>query len=354
MSRSPRRMSLAALLVLLLVPGSLPAAPSGESAAGESAAEAPSDAETDKPPARPTAEFQRALEKGREDYNQGNYAAAAEHYVRAIQMNPTEASVYRNMARTLFWKKDYPRAVAYYDFYLQTAPEGVDTQAVARERKLASQRAGDAVWKMPESQKRVLEAFRDELTDGRAYTEGGGGAWALYETLLRTGYAQPDLAHMKKRLRKRLLEEFEGRLVVASDEPTPQLPLDGWQRQQLRLEAAKSLTADSAFRRRVNRRMSLVDAALALLNGQYDTAADLAADAAERNPDMLFVRWYRLSALMEAEEYKKASAALEEFRSALPDADNPHRAYLTAYEAILAHRRGDNQKAASRYYEVLQ
>lgn len=299
-------------------------------------------------------QYQRALEQGRSAYNEGDYEKAAEHFADAIQADPENSQTYRNLARTYFWKKDYAHAVVYYDHYLQLASTSGGADKIKRERKLAAQRAGDDVWTIPDSQQRVLGALRDELTDGTAYTKGGGGAWALYNTLLRTGYAHPDLARLKERLRTKLIDEFEGILVVETDQPVPVLSLDQWERQQRRLEAARSLTTDPAVRKIVDRRMKLVETALALLNGRYGDAAELADKARKVNPDMPFVRWHQLSALIHAEKYDKAEATIEQFRKRLGDDSDQKLKYLRVLEAVIAQRKGNSEAAAKHYMDVLR
>ncbi len=293
------------------------------------------------------------LAKGREAYNAKNYQKAAERFVEAAQAHPDRPEPYRNLARTHFWREQYARAGTYYDHYLQLADEPEDLDKVKRERKHAAERAGDEVWQRPKSQRRVLEALREELTDGEAYTEGGGGAWALYEALLRTGYAAPELAHLQKRLRKRLIDEYEGLLVSERDQPVPGLSLEEWQRQQMRLEAARSIAESAGVRKIIDRRMTIADAAIALLNGRHEEAADLASEAIEGNPDMPFVHWYRAVALVQADRPEQAREALRTFEKQT-DADGSEReAYLEILRGIVAHRDGDTASAAEAYRTIL-
>jgi len=331
------------------VAGPATAAP-GDGGAAES-----SDQGGSETPATPSDDqYEQLLEQGRDAYNDNNYAEAAELYTEAAQLLPNRPEAYRNLARTYFWRKDYPRAVVFYDFYLKLIPDAKDVAKVKRERKLAAQRAGDDVWQRPDAQKRVSGALRDALTDGDAYTEGGGGAWALYKSLIRTGYAAPDLARLKQRLRKKLVDEFEGLLLPDSDEPVPVLNLQQWQRQQMRLEAARSIAVESGVRKVIERRMTIVDTAIALLNGRYDDAADLAEQALEANPDMAFIHWFRLTALAHDERYDEARQVLEAYRKRVDVGADHEQAYLEVMEAILSHREGETDGAADMYRKLLE
>jgi len=299
-------------------------------------------------------EFSRLMDEGRSAYNESNWEGAEKFYRRAAQVAPERPVAYRNLARTHFMAEQYARAAALYEQYLELAPASADTSRIERERKLATHRAGDDVWTRPDSQKRVLEALRDALTDGEAYTKGGGGAWALYETLLRTGYVHPNLAHIRTRLRERLLEEFDRRATPESAQPTPVLSLQNWQRQQRRLDAARSLTDDGEVRTRIDERMRIVETALALLNGRAEEAADHAASARESNPDLEFLRWFEVAALVAAEKYDRAEERLAAISDSSEELSASKRRYLRALRGIVAHRRGEAEAAADLYRRVLR
>lgn len=341
-----------ALIALLCAIGWSPAVeaddPGSEAPdSADSGGEAPSAEE-------PSSEFSRLMDEGRNAYNDSKWKRAAQLYRRAAQVAPERPAAYRNLARAHFMNENYARAATLYEQYLELAPASADTSRIERERKLATHRAGEDVWTRPDSQKRVLEALRDALTEGEAYTEGGGGAWALYKALLRTGYVHPDLGHIQTRLRERLLEEFKQRATPESDQPTPVLSLQDWQRQQRRLEAARSLTGDSEVRSKIDDRMRIVETALALLNGRSEEAAEHAASAREANPDMDVLRWFEVAALVGAEQYDRAEERLDAVSAETEDLSESKRRYLQALRAIVAHRRGDAGAAADLYRRVLR
>src|SRR5690554_3064428 len=264
-------------------------------------------------------------------YNQGDYAAAADQYRALIQAQPDHALAYRNLARSYFWQSIYPEAVVYYDFYLRLAPDADDLGQVQSERRLSASRAGTQVWRTPAAQAQALDALNTSLEDGLGLTTGEGGAWGIYQTLLRTGYAQPELAGLKRRLVRKLLNEFVGLLVPDANQPAPRLELADWTLQLERLDAARSLNDDPAFLSVIERRTPIAQAAIALLNGRFEQAHSLSQTAIEQNPDMPFMRWFEVRALVELTRYADALSALETLEDQARSA-NPK---LLEYSAIL-------------------
>ncbi len=297
--------------------------------------------------------YSKVLKEANAAYNEGKYDAAEDGYVRAVQARPEEAVPYRNLARTYFWQSDYAPAVAYYDIYMRQASDADDIEQVRAERKLASSRAGGEPWAMPESQHMALQALEEQLEGGSAYTSGGGGAWGLYQTLLRTGFAQPELARLRRQMVSRLLGEFEGQLVTATDQPTPRLELEDWQLQQERLDAAKSASSDPAVMEALERRSLIPEAATALLNGRYERAVTLAGEAAEKNPDMPFIRWFEVSALVEAEQPERALEAVDALAKTLKERAPQHLGYVRIVRASVLERLGRHDEAADIYLGVI-
>ncbi len=297
--------------------------------------------------------YESLRSQGREAYNVEQYDRAETYYIEAIQAAPDEPEAYLDLARTFFWRDMYATAVAYYDFYIQQSDEEDISDKVTSERRLAASRSGDQVWKVPDSQTRILESLRTRLNEGEAYTSGGGGAWGLYRALLRTDYAHPDLIQVRNRLRSKLLEEFDARLQPESGEPTPQLSLSQWKRQIKRLEAARKLTRDEDVRQRIQRRGAITKAATALLNGRHRKAAEASQRAVESHPERTFLKWFHVSALVQANRHDRAQQTLERYSSELEsmsDGDD----YLEVLQSTLAHRRGNLEQAVDLYDTLLQ
>lgn len=298
--------------------------------------------------------YEAALKQGNTAYNAGDYDAAVEAYVDAIQAAPLQAPAYRNLARAYFWSSRYAAASAYYDHYLRLAPEAADVEQVKAERRLSGERARDAVYTLPDAQRMALEAFGRELESGRAYTSGGGGAWALYETVLRTGYAEPQLAQLRSRLARRLLDEFDAHATPEAGQLTPRLDLEGWQLQAERLAAAQSIADDPALVEILKKRSTAVEAAIAMLTSQWNDAASLARLARTSNPDFEFLVWLEASSLMSANKYEEVLRLLDEVARELLDRDRDRLDYVRALRAIALHRMQRHEDAAALYLEVLR
>ncbi|MFU8804764.1 MAG: tetratricopeptide repeat protein [Bradymonadaceae bacterium] len=293
-----------------------------------------------------------AVVRGNKAYNESRYAEAEQAFIEAIQTSPERPEAYRNLARTYFWQDQYSAATAYYDFYIRLNPQGEDAEQIRSERRLASNRAGGEAWTMPESQRMALRALQNELDEGRAYTAGAGGAWGLYRALLRMQYAQPDLAVMRRQLLRRLVDEFEGHLIASEHQPSPILDLDDWKVQEERLAAARRISDDELVEDMLRRRELIVRAAQALLNHQFDHAVRLSAQAAEENPDMLFVNWYRITALTRSGKLEAALEVLETFARRLAQTAPHHLSYARIMRASLLRTMGREEDAAEMYVEM--
>jgi len=296
-----------------------------------------------------------AVRSGNAAYNSGDYPAALRWYVQAIQADPNQASTYRNLARTYFWQDQYAAATAFYDHYLRLAPaDSTDLEQVKAERKLASTRAGEDIWTIPDNQRLARQALDTELQNGKAFSEGGGGAWGLYETLVRTGYVQPDLAQLKSTLTRRLIDEFEGQLQPQGNDLVPQLNIEAWQIQSQRLSAARAVALDPTLVAMIDRRSTVVEAGLALLGGRTAKAVDLAKLARKENPDLKWTTWYEIVALVRAGDQKAALEVLETFSRQLRQ-DNPSQIpYATTMKAIILQRLERWDDAAQTFEIVLQ
>ncbi|MBA2664122.1 MAG: hypothetical protein H0U74_17660 [Bradymonadaceae bacterium] len=294
-----------------------------------------------------------ALKRANDAYNQSRYDEARDGFIEAIQAEPHAPDAYRNLARTYFWQNDYSSATAYYDLYMRLAAEAADLEQVRAERRLAATRAGDQIWQMPEGQRLALKALGDELDEGRAYTAGGGGAWGLYRTLLRMQFAQPELAQLRRRLVRRLLDEYEGLMVPQVNQLAPLLDLEDWKVQRERLRAARTLTNDEAMLDVLRRREMIVEAAEALLLGRYPAAATLAESAASENADIAFLHWYRIAALIYAGRHALAMTAVEELGRRLLDAAPAQLDYARIVRAAVLQASGKHDDAAGIYLDLL-
>jgi len=292
-------------------------------------------------------DYDSAIRQGNVAYNAGEYAAAQSHYIKAIQAEPTRAIGYRNLARAYFWTDQYGAAAHYYEHYLKLAPaEATDLEVIRGERKLAVTRAGENIFRLPENVRLARQALETELGSGRAYTESGGGAWGLYETLLRTGYAEPDLIQVRTTLGRRLMDEFDGLLLPAGQDILPVASFEAWQVQSQRLVALRRIQRDPAVLELINRRSTVVECALAMLSGQIDQSVDLARLARTSNPDLRFLTWYEIVALTRANRHEEALTTLEQFSRQLRTENPAQISYALALRALILKRQDRSQDAA--------
>ena len=296
-----------------------------------------------------------AMKVGTTAYNAGDYAAASDAYITAIQANPTDSAAHRNLARSRFWAGDYAGAVAAYDNYFRVAPEGGDPKLKA-ERRLAAERAGTRIYTPPPAQDQALAALQQALESGRAYTDGGGGAYGLFQTLLRTRYAEPSLAQVRARLARRLLDEFDAELLTGSAAVTPRLDLEAWELQAQRLSAARNVADDPAILDIAEQRAVVVEAATAMLTSRWTAAVELARTARQLNPDLRFLWWFEACSLVGDQRSADAEAVIEELEASLSDdaVDREIRAYARILRAVAMQNDGRAADSATLFMDVLR
>ena len=293
----------------------------------------------------------QALLEGRQAYNSDDLEGARRAFTAAIQAMPAEAAGYRNLARTLHWLEEYAEATAFYEYYLKLAPEAEDRATIEQERRAAAARAGGAQWSLPGDQRMALRSLERELAQGRAITAGGGGAWGLFQTLLRMGYAAPELAILRRDLEEKLFEEFEAQLQPREGF-VPVMRSDGWQLQAERLGAIEELTRRESRLAWAERRRQVVQTMEALLGGRYAQAAELGAGAARENRDLPYLRWYQALAYEQSRRPAEALDLIEDllFRGSF---EGEARRQVEVLRAQLLQQMGRNEEAAKVYREIL-
>lgn len=293
-------------------------------------------------------------------YNAGDYPNAIPLAVEAIQLAPHRADYYLGLARALFWGEQYETAVFYYDVYLTHFGPGLPASTAAanrpdrvrQERESANQgRPNPAAPVAPPATQDEARTLLDaRLVDGVIVNERGGGAWAIYQGLLRSGYARPDLPALRAQLAQAL--HLEATTLVPTDRAMmPALSEGQWQAQRQRLafwmeldrlqQAAAPTTAaagtptppnTAATPPTTDGRAAQVQALIALTEGQqqylnmnWENAQTLFTQALTLDPALLPAHVGRLNALY------RSSTALRDERSAA----------LTAFQEALRRMNGD-------------
>ncbi len=296
--------------------------------------------------------YDEALLQGREYYNAERREEARDAFVRAIQILPEQPAPYRNLARNYNLMGEYAEATEFYDRYLRLAPDADDRDVIDRERRGSAMRSGEEPWRLPANQRMAKRALERELDDGRALTDGDGGAWGLYRTLLGTGYVAADLDELRRKLQQRLVDEMES-YFQPEDGFLPVLSREDWVLQRQRLGALYELARSAESVEFTERRTLVVRAAKALYQESGDDAVELARQASYANDDLKFVGWYEVVALDEAGRSGDAIILLDE----LLDADvfeGEGRRRAEVVRAQLLRRQGHSDEAAEVYRQVLR
>jgi hypothetical protein len=290
-------------------------------------------------------------------YNQGLYGDAVRLFIESVQQDPGHLNSYRNLARSYFWLENYAAAATAYGHYLRLAQElkspPSDQDAVSAERRLALARSNQEVLEISKAQKLTLGVLQKELDEGRAYSPGGGGAWYAYQTLLRTGFANPDLIAIRARLGRRLLDEFEALLLPEEHQITPLLELEDWEHQRERIEAAGTVAQEEALQEVIARRRKLVEAVNALLQGERHEAGKLCQGARAANPDLRFASWFEIVSLIRAASLEEADQRLDLFMERLRTEAPEELGHADLLKVIILQRTGRHQEAAQTYLDIL-
>lgn len=295
--------------------------------------------------------FDEAMLEGRQAYNAERREKARDAFVRAIQILPEQPTPYRNLARNYNLMGDYSRAVRYYDLYLELAPGAEDAETIDAERRGAVSRGGDEATTTPADQRLARRAVDRELDEGPAITDGQGGAWEMYRTLLETGYAAPDLQRFRARLEQKLVDELQ-RSLETDDSLVPVNSPAQWELHARRIEALEQLHRTEEQLAVTEKRRKLVDAMLILFDGDSERAHDALQRAEKANSDLGWIRWVRIGAYDRAQRPEEALGLVDEWleRGELETAD---RRRAQAVRARLLQQLGRSDEAADVYSDLL-
>ena len=325
-------------------------------------------------------------------YAEGRYEEALPYVIETIQRDPRNPTWYRGLARILYGLERWDEAVFYYDIYLvdlvDDLPDGLAAgdrpDAVREERDYCnSQREDPSVpVRAPERQEQARAIFLEALDSGTIVTVDGGGAWGMFEGILRSGYARPDLVDLHERLSAALLDEAE--LFVSSRAARmPSLSYERWEAQRRRFDAWRTLTGwesdpgaepppglsdedlaafDPAALRGNVRAVEITVAQIALCDGQlefldlnYERAADHFAVAVDADPDLVPAHMGRLNALIASGDAAtpEAAAAFDALAAAVDRVAPASTDVVTLYAAALAADMGETYGAANHLATLL-
>ena len=308
------------------------------------------------------------FQRGRELYNSEQYAQAIPYLVEAAQREPSRGDLYLALARSAHWANNFDLAVFYYDIYLGRFADRAELTAPPRDRKdkIAQERDSankgrknpSAPAKGPEAQETIRTALLAKLEDGVALTNSGGGAHALFQSLLRAGFARPEITDLRNKVRAALLEEAL-LFAPAKARSMPALSLQEWQTQKERLTLWQELGAKTTAApregdaKRVAAALDTAEGQSAYLNEDYERAFGAFKRAHARDEAYLPATFGLLNAL-----YRQPSGiagwekVLEDAKKSV-GADASLGAFLPVYRAAFLSRAGERDKAAAMLGEVL-
>lgn len=310
----------------------------------------------------------------RDAYRAQDWQRARSFTAAASQRDPREPRYYLSLARIAFQQAEYEDAVWFYDLFIEYARDQSanysGTYALSRaqaERESANARREepDSSPREPEAQVRVRNALLLRLKEGPVLRTRGGGALATFETLLRIGYANPDIEQLRTAVSNAAGAEAD-RLLARGHGRLPVLTYPEWKQQAERYKAAYDLIpsgipfdgADDASAKgreqetppKAQAYQHLSEAQRQYLLHNWSTAARHFNKALEIHPTLSLAHQGRLNALLASgsSDAGTITQALNDFESALPD--HPDRAL---YRAMVTAAIGDSSGASSQLIEIL-
>lgn len=303
----------------------------------------------------------------REHYAAGEFQESIPYIVEAIQRDPLAGRYYISLARAHFQAGSFDLAVYYYQRYIDEFADTVDPDddMYGAERAAAERDSANALRPNPEEAVMSPQAHADvrrslleRLVVEPALTDSGGGIVATFRSLLRLGYAEPDLATLRQNVQEALLAEAN-RQVAANRPRLPQLSLEGWETQRERYRLSHRLIPDPPEAPRSTpsallSRELLCEAQIQYLNQNFDSAADVFGRAIEADARLMpaYIGYINSIAAMDADP-QQLDAAIRRFSATVDPRDPESAAVLDVYRAIHATRDGRVADAAARIRSLL-
>ncbi len=346
-------------------------------------------------------------EIAREHYRNEDFDRAIPFIAEAIQREPLNPLYYLGLARAEYWRGNHDAAVYYYDIYLvelvdrlpAELPRQNRVDRVHEERDSANSEREDPAAPVvpPVAQERARELFVERLDVGPILTDTGGGALSLFEGMLRSGYARPDIVGLRTQLADALLREADA-LLDDRRARMPSLALTAWDTQRQRYaewlefgghpivapapveaptDAAPAPAGPEATTEtvptdvtagepvtaplpvtivdRVRARLATCEAQIQYLNLNHARAHDSFAQALSLDPDSLPAQMGRLNAMVQLGRGRtpEATEALQELAEGLVANRPTETQTVDIYRAAFAASAGEHARAAELLAGVL-
>jgi len=283
---------------------------------------------------------QEYFEQGNRLYNAKKYAEAVASYIKAIQTSPiSQPMAYLNCARAYSMQNDSLQAKRYYEFYLQVVPEAANDRKVMGEYRAVERKIKKGqTYVRPPAQVSVITQLEASLSQGGPFlTRQGGGAFAYYDVLERTGFSEPSIFDYQKRLVSGLVAEIEREITPLAGQPLPNLDRIGWENVRHKLGRATQFPDVSVDKAKFERIEHTARGWEAYYRGDYAEAASLFDLASREDAPILSAFWGLMMA-----QFQIASTEAGDVNSVMATIDRTQRVYaknskegLEGYFALL-------------------
>ncbi len=168
--------------------------------------------------------------QGNKLYNQKEYLQAIRAYHKVLQQYPTlMPKAYLNCARAYNLNEQYELSLQFYEYYFELVPKPANARKIRAEMRRVKSRAGDSSDLNNSSQLKARDQLEEALSTNRNALVGtDDGIYAYYLVLLRTGYVNPNLLQIQKKLSRRIEKELVAMLTPSKDNVLPNLDRQGW------------------------------------------------------------------------------------------------------------------------------
>ncbi|MBQ1927297.1 MAG: tetratricopeptide repeat protein [Proteobacteria bacterium] len=251
--------------------------------------------------------------QGNSLYNQKKFDDAVAAYRRAIQLQPESLpKAYLNCARAYSMKKDFISSDQYYSFYEEVDQDALKDKKVKAEHSAVAKKASYA-YERDASQTTVLAQVKASLdANGPYFTRQNSGAFAYYDVLIRTGFAEPDLILIQQKLVKGITQEIEIDIMPPAGQPLPNLDRAGWGHIRQKMAKARQFADFPVDEKRFASIEQLVNAWEAYYRSDYETAAKAFDAACNAKPALPAAYWGRLMLLFQLEKNDDLLAKIDE------------------------------------------
>ncbi|MCL2325373.1 MAG: hypothetical protein FWC40_02575 [Proteobacteria bacterium] len=282
---------------------------------------------------------QEYFEQGNRLYNAKKYAEAVASYIKAIQIAPmSQPMAYLNSARAYSMRNDSLQAKRYYEFYLQVVPAAASDRKVMGEYRAVEKKIKKGqTYVRPPAQVSVIAQLEASLKGGPFLTRQGGGAFAYYDVLERTGFAEPSIFDYQKRLVSGLVAEIEREISPLAGQPLPNLDRVGWENVRNKLGRVTQFPDVSVDKAKLERIEHTARGWEAYYRGDYVEAASLFALASREEAPILSAFWGLMMA-----QFQIASTEAGDVNGIMATIDRTQRVYarnnqggLEGYFALL-------------------